>query len=85
METVFERVRRLIGEVISVKEESIVPHAALIEDLGADSLDLVNLVVAVEQEFSKNGKIVKVLEEEADEIRTVQDILDFLRRKGFSD
>jgi acyl carrier protein len=83
METVFERVKRLIGEIISVNEESIVPHAALIEDLGADSLDLVNLIGAVEDEFSKDGKIVKVPEEEAESIRTVQDILDFLAKKGF--
>lgn len=85
METVFERVKRLIVEIISVNEESIVPHAALIDDLGADSLDLVNLIVAVEKEFSKQGKIVKVPAEEAEEIRTVQDILDFLAKEGFSD
>lgn len=84
METVFERVKRLIVEVISVNEELIVPHAALVEDLGADSLDLVNLIVAVEEEFSKNGKTVKLPEEEAEEIRTVQDIIDFLNREGFA-
>jgi acyl carrier protein len=83
METVFERVKRLIVEIISVHEKSIVPHAALIDDLGADSLDLMNLIFAVEKEFSKDGKIVKVPEEEAEEIRTVQDILDFLAKEGF--
>ena len=45
METVFEKVKRLIVKSISVNEESIDPHAALIEDLGADSLDLVELIV----------------------------------------
>lgn len=83
METVFGRVKRLIVEIISVNEESIVPHAALIEDLGADSLDLMNLIVAVEKEFSKDGKIVKIPAEKAEEIRTVQDILDFLAKEGF--
>jgi acyl carrier protein len=83
METVFERVKRLIVEIISVNEKTIVPHAALIDDLGADSLDLMNLIFAVEKEFSKDGKIVKVPEEEAEEIRTVQDILDFLAKEGF--
>lgn len=83
METVFERVKRLIVEIISVNRESIDPHAALIDDLGADSLDLMNLIFAVEEEFSKDGKIVKVPAEEAEEIRTVQDILDFLAKEGF--
>ena len=84
METVFERVKRLIVEIISVHEGSIVPHAALIEDLGADSLDLMNLIFAVEDEFSKDGKKVKVPAEEAEEIRTVQDILDFLAKAVFA-
>lgn len=85
MTTIFERVKGIIVDVIAVSEKSIVPQAALIEDLGADSLDLVNMVLAIEEEFSKDGKDLKIPEEVVEEIRTVQDILDLLAKKGFVD
>jgi acyl carrier protein len=85
METIFERVRHVIASVIAVNEKSIVAEALLVEDLGADSLDLVNLVAAVEDEFSNNIKILKFPEEEAEELRSVQHILDFLAKEGITD
>ena len=85
METVFERVKRVIAGVIAIDEKYIVPQAALIDDLGADSLDLVNMTVAVEEEFSGEGKTLKFSEEEAEQIRTVQDVLDFLAKNGIVD
>ncbi len=85
METVFEKVKRIIVSVIAVNEQSVVPQAALVEDLGADSLDLVNLLGAIEDEFSKAGKMLKFSEEEAEEIQTVQQILDLLAREGIVD
>ena len=85
MESVFERVKRVMVGVIAVNGQSIVPQATLVEDLGADSLDLVNLLLALEEEFSKEGKTLKFPEEEAENIQSVQDILDFLARAGFKD
>ena len=85
MGTVFERVKRVIAGVIAVSEKTIVPQALLVEDLGADSLDLLNLTVAIEEEFSKDGKTLKFPEEAAEEIRSVQQILDFLAKEGFGD
>ncbi len=84
METVFERVKRVIASVIAVNETSIVAEALLVEDLGADSLDLVNLIAAIEDEFSNDIKVLKFPEEEAEEIRSVQHILDFLAKEGIT-
>lgn len=85
METIFERVKRVIVEVIAVNEKSIVPQASLVEDLGADSLDLVNLTEAIEKEFSQEGEMLRFPEEVLEEIQQVQQILDFLAKKGFVD
>ena len=81
METIFDRVKRIIAGVIAVSETSIVSDAALVEDLGADSLDLVNMILAIEEEFSKRGKVLKISEEEMEDIRTVQHILDLLAKE----
>jgi len=85
METVFERVKRVIAGVIAVNEKSIVAEALLVDDLGADSLDLVNLIAAVEDEFLNDINEFKFPEEEAEEVRSVQHILDFLAKKGITD
>jgi len=85
VETVFERVKRVMVGVIAVNEKTIVAQASLVEDLGADSLDLVNLMAALEDEFSKEGKAVKFAEEQLEEIRTVQQLLDFLAQEGIRD
>ncbi len=84
MATVFDRLKDVIAGVLAVSEKSIVPEASLIEDLGADSLDLVNLTFAVEEAFSNSGKTLKIPEEVAEEIRTVQQILDYLDREGIA-
>lgn len=85
METVFERVKNVIAGIIAVNEKSIVAEALLVDDLGADSLDLVNLIGALEDEFSNDIKALKFPEEEAEEIRSVQQILDFLAKEGITD
>lgn len=85
METVFERVKRVIAGVIAVNEKSIVAQASLVEDLGADSLDLVNIAVAIEEEFSDGERVLKIPEEAMEDIRSVQQILDFLAKEGIVD
>jgi acyl carrier protein len=85
METVFERVKRVIAGVIAVNEKSILAEALLVDDLGADSLDLVNLIGALEDEFSNNIKTLKFPEEDAEGIRSVQHVLDFLAKEGITD
>lgn len=83
MKTVFDRVKHVIAGVLAITEKSIVPEASLVEDLGADSLDLVNLIFALEEEFNNMGKTLKFTEEALEEIQTVQQILDFLAKAGF--
>ncbi len=68
-----ERLRKIIAEQLSVSEEEVTPEASFIEDLNADSLDLVELIMSLEEEFH-----VKISDEDAEKIRTVQDAMDFL-------
>ena len=68
-----EKVKDIIVEQLSVNAEQVNPDAKFIEDLGADSLDTVELVMAFEEEFS-----IEVPDEEAEKIRTVQDIVAYI-------
>jgi acyl carrier protein len=72
----FERVRKVIVEQLDVREEEVTPDASFTDDLGADSLDLVELVMAFEQEFD-----VSIAEEEAEQVRTVADAVRLLDEK----
>jgi len=72
----FERVRKVIVEQLDVREEEVTPDATFTDDLGADSLDLVELVMAFEQEFD-----VSISEEEAEQVRTVADAVRLLAEK----
>lgn len=69
-----ERLRRMIAEQLSVSEDEVVPSASFIEDLNADSLDLVELIMSLEEEFG-----IKIPDEDAEKIQTVQDATDYLR------
>jgi acyl carrier protein len=68
-----DRLKKIIADQLSVSEEEVVPEASFIEDLNADSLDLVELIMSLEEEFN-----VKISDEDAEKIRTVQDALDYL-------
>ena len=67
------RVKEIICEQLGVSAEEVVPAASFIEDLGADSLDLVELVMALEEEYD-----VEISDEDAEKIRTVQDVLNYI-------
>lgn len=67
------RVKEIICEQLGVSEEEVVPTASFIEDLGADSLDLVELVMALEEEYN-----MEISDEDAEKIRTVQDVLNYI-------
>ena len=85
MATVFERVKKIVVEQLGVEEAEVVPVASFVEDLNADSLDLVELIMALEEEFSANGKTVEISDEDAEKIVTVQDAVDFLKDRGVDD
>ena len=69
-----ERVKKIIVEQLGVKEEDVKPEASFVEDLGADSLDTVELVMALEEEFD-----IEIPDEEAEKITTVQSALDYVQ------
>ena len=68
-----ERLKKIIAEQLSVSEEEVTPDASFIEDLNADSLDLVELIMSLEEEFG-----VKISDEDAEKIRTVRDAMEYL-------
>jgi acyl carrier protein len=71
--TIEQKVKNIIADQLGVGEEEIKPTASFIEDLGADSLDIVELVMAMEEEFE-----VEIPDEEAENIKTVQDAINYV-------
>ena len=78
MATVFERVRGLIVEQLGVDSSQVAFRASFVDDLNADSLDLVELIMSMEEEFSHDGAILEIGDDEAEKIFTVQDAVDFI-------
>ena len=85
MATVLERVQQVVAEKLSVETDKVVPGASFTEDLSAASLDLVELIMAFEEEFSSDESQLEISDEEAESIMTVQAAVDFLKSKGISD
>lgn len=85
MATVFERVKAIIVEQLGVDGDEVTLEASFIEDLGADSLDLVELIMSMEEEFSADDNGVVISDEEAEGLVTVQSAVDFLKEKGVED
>jgi len=75
MASIEERVKQIIVEQLDVNEDEVNPEASFIDDLGADSLDIVELVMAMEETFD-----VEIPDEEADNIRTVQDAINYIQQ-----
>ncbi len=73
---ILERVKRVTVEKLGVKEEEVTPTSSFQEDLGADSLDVVELVMGFEDEFSIN-----IPDEEVGDIKTVQSAVDYITKK----
>ena len=74
MSSLDEKVKKIIAEQLSVSEDQITPDASFVEDLGADSLDTVELVMALEEEFEIDNP-----DEEAEKIVTFQDVLNYIK------
>ena len=71
--TVVDKVKKIIAEKLSVDLEEVVPEASFVEDLGADSLDLVELIMSMEEEFE-----IDISDEDAEKLATVQDAIDYI-------
>jgi acyl carrier protein len=84
MATVSERLTKIVVEQLGVDESEVVPSAKFVNDLGADSLDLVELIMSIEEEFSSEPNKVKIPDEDAEKLVTVQDAIDYLKDLGIS-
>jgi acyl carrier protein len=71
--SVEEKVKKIIAEKLSVDIAEVVPEASFVDDLGADSLDLVELIMAMEEEFD-----TEISDEDAEQITTVKDAIDYI-------
>ena len=85
MASLMERVQEVVAEKLSVDEIEVVPDASFTEDLNADSLDLVELIMAFEEEFSTDDVTLEISDEDAESIQTVQQAVDFLRENGIEE
>ena len=85
MTTVFERVKRIVVNQLGVEEADVKPESSFVDDLNADSLDLVELVMSLEEEFSNEAKRIEIPDEDAEKIKNVQDAVDYIKEQGVED
>lgn len=85
MATVFERVRKIVVEQLGVDESEVVSGASFVDDLNADSLDLVELIMAMEEQFSDGQRKIEISDEDAEKIVTVRDAVDYIKDLGIED
>jgi len=71
----FDEVKEVIKEQLNVSDEEIKPEAKFVEDLGADSLDVVEMIMALEEKFE-----IEIPDSEAEKIQTVQDVIDYIEK-----
>tara|TARA_B100001146_G_scaffold151030_1_gene132783 strand:- start:44 stop:304 length:261 start_codon:yes stop_codon:yes gene_type:complete len=83
--TVYDRIKDIVVDKLGVDEGDINEGASFVDDLGADSLDLVELIMAFEEEFSTDGQLVEISDDDAGNINTIKDAVDYLKGKGASD
>ncbi len=85
MATIFERIKKVAVEQLGVEEQEVAPSASFIDDLGADSLDLVELMMSLEEEFSKPSQKIEIPDEDAEKLVTIQDVVDYIKDLGLED
>jgi acyl carrier protein len=85
MATVLDRVQTVVADKLSVETSEVVLDASFTEDLNADSLDLVELIMAFEEEFGTDDTPIEISDEDAEGITTVQAAINYLKENGVSD
>ena len=85
MSTVYERVKDIVVDKLGADEEDVQESSSFIDDLNADSLDLVELIMAFEEEFSTEDSPLEIPDEDAGSIATVSDAVAYLKGRGIED
>ena len=85
MATVLERVTSVVVDRLGADEAAVVPEASFTDDLNADSLDLVELIMGFEEAFADGGEPLKISDQDAEGIRTIGNAVDFIKSKGYTD
>ena len=85
MATVLERVREIAADKLSVEIDEVQPGSSFTEDLNADSLDVVELIMAIEEEFGSDDTPLEISDEDAEGIKTVQNAVDYIKGRGIED
>ena len=85
MATIFDKIKGIVVEQLGVEAKDVTPTASFVEDLGADSLDLVELIMSLEESFSTPERKVEIPDEAAEKIITMQDAIDYLKEIGIED
>jgi len=85
MATIFERIKKIVVEQLGAEGDEVVPSASFVDDLGADSLDLVELIMSLEEEFSNPSRKIEIPDEDAEKMVTIQDAIDYLTDQGVGD
>lgn len=85
MATVYDRVKNIVIDKLGVDESEVGEDSSFVDNLNADSLDLVELIMAFEEEFSTDEKQVEISDDEAGNIGTIKDAVDYLKGHGIAD
>ena len=85
MSSIYERLKRVIMDRLGVEPEQVIPGASLTKDLGADSIEMVELIMSIEDEFSDISQALQIPDEDMDKMVTIQDTVDYLRGIGIRD
>jgi len=80
--TIFDKIKAIVVEQLGVEEKDVLPTASFVEDLGADSLDLVELIMSLEEAFSTAERKLEIPDEAAEKIVTIQDAIDYIKEQG---
>ena len=85
MPTVYERVKTVVVDKLGVDEAEVNEDASFVDNLNADSLDLVELIMAFEEEFTTNDNPVEISDDDAGSIGTIEDAVAYLKEHGVAD
>lgn len=85
MPTVYQRVKDIVVDKLGKDDEEVQEVSSFVDDLGADSLDLVELIMAFEEEFSTDDNPVEISDDDAGSIATLQDAVNYLKEHGVTD